>query len=88
MVEIINMDIQSEKLYLIEQLTRLQDANIIQRIKEVLHSTSESNIVGYKADNDTITQADLVDRAKASNLAIEQGKTKSISEIRSNIKSW
>ena len=88
MVDTTIMDIQTEKLYLIEQVAKLQDVNIIQQLKEILRSTSENHIVGYNSDENAITQIDLIDRAKASNLAIEKGKTKSISEIRSNMKNW
>ena len=35
------MDIQAEKLHLIEQLTRLQDVGIIMRIKKLLQNTAK-----------------------------------------------
>ncbi|MEM9338880.1 MAG: hypothetical protein AAGA66_09145 [Bacteroidota bacterium] len=81
------MDVQAEKLYLIEQLARLQDVRIIQKIKEVLLSSDEG-VIGYDVDGSTITKPDLLSRAEASNQAIKEGKTKSIEKVRANMKSW
>ena len=82
------MDLQAEKLLLIEQLAKLQDAAIIRRVKEVLESSYQDQVIGYNADESAITQADLVSRAEASNKAIEEGRTKSIDQVRENVKSW
>ncbi|WP_339784685.1 hypothetical protein [uncultured Imperialibacter sp.] len=82
------MDLQAEKLLLIEQLARLQDAAIIRKVKEVLQSSHQEKAVGYNADESIITQADLISRAAASNKAIEEGRTKSIDRVRENVKGW
>lgn len=82
------MDIQAEKLYVIEQVARLKDADVIQQLKRILEGTSEHRVVGYDTEGRVMAEVDLVEQAKASNLAIEKGKTKTISEIRSNIKKW
>ncbi len=42
----IHMDVQAEKLYLIEQLAQLQDISIIQKVKEVLLSSDGGKAVG------------------------------------------
>ncbi len=44
--------------------------------------------IGYDTDGTTITQADLISRAEASNQAIKEGSTKSIDQVRENMKSW
>ncbi|WP_416867999.1 MAG: hypothetical protein ACMVP2_12970 [Imperialibacter sp.] len=82
------MDLEAEKLLLIEQLARLQDAAIIRKVKEVLQSSHQARVVGYDADESIITQADLILRAAASNKAIEEGRTKSIDRVRENVKDW
>lgn len=84
----IQMDLQAEKLLLIEQLARLQDAAIIRKVKEVLQSSYQEKAVGYNADESIITQADLISRAEASNKAIEEDRTKSIDQVRENVKGW
>jgi hypothetical protein len=84
----IQMDLQAEKLLLIEQLARLQDAAIIRKVKEVLQSSYQEKAVGYNADESIITQTDLISRAEASNKALEEGRTKSIDQVRENVKGW
>ncbi len=69
-------------------MARLQDAGIIRKVKEVAHGHWEEVVAGYNPDGSIITQADLLSRAEASGKAIEEGKTKSIAQIRENVKSW
>lgn len=85
---LMQMDIQAEKLLLIEQLARLQDAAIIRKVKEVLQNSYQEKAAGYNADESLITQAELISRAEASNKAIEEGRTKSIDQVRENVKGW
>ncbi|GAA0891708.1 hypothetical protein GCM10009122_13870 [Fulvivirga kasyanovii] len=80
------MDIQSEKLVLIEQLARVQDLNIIARIKAILKENSEA--VGYKSDGEAIGQSELIARAEASNKSIREGRTKGIQQVRKEAKNW
>ena len=78
------MDIQAEKLYLIEQLARLQDAGMIKQVKELLQGSSKD-----KASNgQVITRSDLIARAKASEKAIEQGDITSIEVFEEESKTW
>ena len=63
------MDIQAEKLYLIEQLARLQDVGMIKQIKELLQGSSKDKTLNSRV----ITRSDLIARAEASEKAIEQG---------------
>jgi len=81
------MDIQAEKLSLIERLARVQDVHMIQQVKEILEQSKEK-AVGMNPDGSIITQADLIDRAKASNRAIREGRTKSIDQVRKDMKKW
>ncbi|WP_238354431.1 hypothetical protein [Fulvivirga marina] len=81
------MDIQSEKLFLIEQLARVQDLNIIARIKAILKESGEAT-VGYKGNGETINQSELVARAEASNQSIKEGRTKSIEQLRKEARNW
>ena len=81
------MDIQSEKLFLIEQLTKVQDMNIIARIKAILKEDAEQ-VAGYKPDGEVISQSDLIARAKSSNKSIKEGRTKSIEQLRKEVKNW
>ena len=68
------MDIQAEKLYLIEQLAKLQDAGMIKQVKELLQGSSKEKALNSKI----ITWSDLIASAEASEKAIEQGDITSI----------
>lgn len=82
-----SMDIKAKKLYLIEQLTRLQDTKIIQQIKDLL-STPTDPIIGYKPTGESITNSDLIARAEASNKAIKEGRLTSIDDLAEESKDW
>ena len=81
------MDLEAEKLYLIEQLTRLQDTKIIQQIKDLLSSQSEPT-AGYKPTGEAITKSELIARAEASNKAIKEGRLTGIDDLEKESKSW
>jgi len=78
------MNIQTEKLHLIEQLARLEDAEIIERIKELLREKA----AGSEPSGKLITQSELIKRAQASNLSIEKGELTSIEDLEEESKSW
>ena len=82
------MDIQAEKLLLIEQLARLQDVTIILKVKQILQSSNPEAKAGYDPDGSVISRADLLSRADESNKAITEGRTKSIEQVRENMKKW
>jgi len=82
-----SMDIKAEKLYLIEQLARLQDTKIIQQIKDLL-STQTDLIVGYKSTGEPIPKSDLIAKAEASNKAIKEGRLTSIDDLEKESKNW
>lgn len=81
------MDVKAEKLYLIEQLTKLEDIKIIQQIKDILSSQSEP-VAGYKPNGEPITKSELIARAKASNKAIEEGRVTSIEDLEKESENW
>lgn len=78
------MDIQAEKLYLIEQLARLQDAGMIKQVKELLQGSSKDKALNSRV----ITRSNLVARAEASEKAIEQGDITSIEVFEEESNTW
>ncbi|MEQ8469608.1 MAG: hypothetical protein RIC35_00405 [Marinoscillum sp.] len=78
------MDVQSEKLYLIEQLAKLEDVQLIQKIKELLESSNP----GYHPDGSEISRSELLSRAEHANKQIESGQTKTIDRLRGEVKDW
>ncbi|WP_236613979.1 hypothetical protein [Nafulsella turpanensis] len=81
------MDIQAEKLELIERLTRIQDVEIIRRIKEILSSQS-GPVAGYDPNGNSISQSALLERAEASNRAIQEGRVSSIEDLEKESENW
>ena len=72
------MDIQLEKLRLIEWLARLQDADIVQRLLEV---KQDSEVATYEASLKPMTVEELVARAEESNRDIEAGRVHDLDEV-------
>ena len=75
------MDIQAEKLELIEWLTRLNDINIIKEIK-ALRKETEHDL--FKRYNDH----DLIHRSESSIEDIAAGRTTKLSDFKTEIKIW
>lgn len=57
------MNLQEEKLSIIECLIRVQDSKIIEQVKEVLKK-EENPVVGYKADGSAITQKEFIQQVE------------------------
>ena len=72
------MNVQSEKLQLIEWLVQLQDLNILQRIKEV---KQDAEVAAYEASLKPMSVDELVARAEESNRAIEAGEVIDVEDI-------
>ena len=81
------MDIQAEKLELIEQLARIQDVEIIRRIKEILSSQSWP-VAGYEPNGTSISQSAFLERDEASNGAIQEGRVSAIEELEKESENW
>ena len=75
------MDIKTERLRLIEKLMLLEDVRLIQKIKDLL-SVSESDHFNQ------LSKEELIARAEASNIAIKEGRVKSVTEVRREMKNW
>ncbi|SMD36794.1 hypothetical protein SAMN04488029_3073 [Reichenbachiella faecimaris] len=81
------MDIQTEKLFLIEQLAKLDDVDILNQIKQILQNVKSAKI-GSEPNGQTITQADLIQRAEISNRAILDGDITSVEDLEKESKNW
>lgn len=76
-----DMDIQTEKLHLIEWLAKLSDIKIIQEIKDIEKAATKDLFKRY-------TDQDIIDRAEASVEDIEAGRTTRISDFKTEIDHW
>ena len=75
------MDIQAEKLHLIEWLAGLSDIKIIQEIKAIKKETTKDLFKRY-------TDHDMIDRAEASLEDIEVGRTTRLTDFKTEIEHW
>lgn len=82
------MDISKERKRIIEQLAKTEDVDILQKVKDLLNRSEISNTVGYTADGSEISESELVRRAQIANQSIKEGRTKSINQVREEIKKW
>ena len=75
------MNVQAEKLKLIEWLIGLQDIATLEKLEKL---RNQSEIEAYEVSLKPMTLAELEARALESSLAIEKGEVRDIQEILQN----
>lgn len=78
-------DLQTDKLDLIGWIYSLQDASLIEHLKEFQKNTV---IKVYEASLKPMTKKELVSRAKAANKAISNNEVISQEDLRKESKNW
>ena len=81
------MNIETEKLYLIEQLIKVRDAAILRQLKEILDNESES-IVGYGVNGEPITAEKFVNRVQEAEKRIAAGDFTSQEDVEREAENW
>ena len=81
------MDIQAEKLQLIEELTRVQDIHIIEQIKQLLMK-AHNPVVGYNANGQSITQRDFIKQIEQAEDEHKSGNYQTIDEVEKESETW
>lgn len=79
------MDIQTRKLNLIEDISRLNDANVIAKVEELLHN---NRIEAYERHLKPLTQKELNARLLASETAIKEGRVISQEDLEKEAENW
>jgi hypothetical protein len=82
-----NMDIQAEKLHLIEELARLQDIHIIEQIKQLLKQKNNP-IVGYEINGEAITRKQLIKRIEEAETRIDNGEYVTQEDLEKESENW
>ena len=85
------MDIQTEKLELVRLLLDTDDVSVLQSIRNVFGTKSQSStdkIVGQTPQGQPITQQDLVERALQSDKEYAEGKVVTLEELKQEIESY
>lgn len=80
------MDIQAEKLYLIEELARIQDVSIIEKIKQLLKKNNP--VVGYGTNGVPITGKQLIQRIEKAEQRIDKGEFTSQEDLEKESEDW
>ena len=75
---IFEMNVQAEKLHLIEWLVQLQDLNVLEQIKELKKRQEQ---LAYEASLKPMTMDEKLARAKASEEDIKAGSVHPIEEV-------
>ena len=84
---IAGMDIQAEKLLLIEQLLQVKDARVIEQVRELLKKEN-NRIVGYEANGQPITHQDFIRKIEQSEMEYSQGNFQTIEELEKESEKW
>ncbi len=86
------MNVQAEKLQLIEWLVQLQDVNLLRRVKELMQhdqeNASETDIIGYRAGGEAITVADLKAKITSAEEQIDRGEYLTVEQLRKESEQW
>lgn len=80
------MDIQAEKLYLIEELARIQDISIIEQIKQLLKKNNP--VMGYDIKGAPITGKQLIQRIEKAEQRIDKGEYITQEDIEKESENW
>ncbi len=80
------MNIQAEKIFLIEQITRVQDADVLAKIKKIL-GYQKKEVVGY-SNGKAITEQQLIERIEAAETRIANGDYLSQTEVEKEAENW
>lgn len=81
------MDIQTQKLILIQQLLFVDDTKIIDQVSKILDS-SKSNIIGYELTGQPILKRDLLKKVELAEKEFNEGKYQSIDEVEKEAEGW
>ena len=78
------MNIDTEKLRVIEQLMQVDDLALLKDIKELL----KNHTVGYQSDGQPILPDEVIKRARVSDEAIEKGDVISLEDLEREAENW
>jgi hypothetical protein len=81
------MDIQAEKLLLIEQLLLSRDARVLEQVRELLKKENNP-VVGYEPDGRAITQQDFIRKIEEAESQYNNGNHQTIEELEKESGSW
>ncbi len=81
------MDIQAEKLHLIEELARIQDSSIIEQVRNLLKEKNNP-VMGYNLQGFPLTRKQLVKQIEEAEKRIDSGEYISQEDLEKDSESW
>lgn len=81
------MDIQAEKLQLIEELARLEDIHVIAQIKQLLKQKNNP-VVGHAINGDAITRNQLIKRIEEAETRVDNGEYVTQEDLEKESENW
>lgn len=81
------MDIQAEKLHLIEELAKIQDIRLIVQIRELLMRKNDP-VVGYEITGAPITRKQLIKRIEEAEQRIDNGEYVTQEDLERESENW
>ena len=81
------MDIQLEKLQLIEKLTQIEDIDIIEQVRELLNQKG-NQVVGYGINGTPITRKQLIRRIEEAEERIDNGEYITQEDLEKESQNW
>ena len=81
------MEIEAEKLFLIEQLIRLRDVKVLHQVRELLQKESNP-IVGYSPNGSPITKLEFIRDIELADKEYQAGNFQPIEEVEKESESW
>jgi len=81
------MDIQEEKLLLIEQLLRVSDGKLIEEVRELLNNNNNP-IIGYDAHGQAIPYKDFIKKIEQAENEYVGGNFQTIQELEKESDNW
>lgn len=72
----------------ITQYLKHADDRVLKLIHGLVKADQTSSPVGYKPDGTAITKEQLIARAERSEMAIKEGRVKTLKQVRDEMKNW
>lgn len=81
------MDIQAEKLLLIEELARIEDVHVIEQIKQLLREKIDP-VMGYDVKGAPISRKQLIKRIEEAETRINNGEYTTQEDLEKESENW
>lgn len=82
------MDIQATKIELVKHLLKVKKESVLNKIKEILLSDENEEVVAYTIDGNSLTLSQYQNELKEAEKEIERGEYLTSDELDKEIATW